>query len=292
MSVLAAQAIWCQWSVADRLALIARWQARQSVDVRAELASLHEQAPASVNKTISTLPDGRRQISAMGPVGVVELQSEQSVVPANLLVHLAWACALGNAVSLDCEDDAVQESVTALSQMLKAADSRLEHLLCRSVNAIDLRSVRRQVCAEPLNLVVAPSADLPSLIKDALHAGRVSGAVLRVNHALHHEVGLRLPNARVIEDLAGLDNEHQVGSVMLLACGNVLEQLQQLYSDGKRNVALYSGDWAEVEAACDVAASRGESLAINTVGASPLGLFEARALYQRASLSVVARVSV
>lgn len=291
MSVLAAQAIWCQWTVADRLALIARWQARQSVEVRAELASLHEQASASVNKLTSTLPDGRRQIAAMGPVGVVELQPAQRVVSSKLLVHLAWACALGNAVSLDSEDSAVLESVAALGELLKVADSGLEHLLCSAASAADQISVPRQVCAEPLNIVVAPSADLPSLIKDALHAGRVSGAVLWVNHALHHEVGLRLPNARSVECLAGLDSEYQVGDVMLLACGNVLEQLHQLYGDGKSDAALYSGDWAEVETAVDIAATRGESLAVNTVGAPPLGLFEAQALYQRASLSVVARVS-
>lgn len=292
MSVLAAQAIWCQWKVADRLALIARWQARQGVEVRAELACLHEQAPASVNKTISTLPDGRRQIAAMGPVGVVKLQPVQRVVPCKLLVHLAWACALGNAVCVDSKDDAVQESVTTLGELLKAADPELEHLLCSAADAVGQRSVQRQVCAQPLNIVVAPSADLPSLIKDALHAGRVSGAALWVNHALHHEVGLRLPNARVAGGLVELDGEHQVGDVILLACGNVLERLQQLYSEGKRDVALYSGDWAEVEAAADVAASRGESLAINTVGAAPLGLFEARALYQRPALSVMARVSI
>lgn len=292
MSVFAAQAIWCQWTVADRLALIARWQARQSVEVRAELASLHEQAPASVNKTVSTLPDGRRQIAAMGPVGLVELQSARRVGASKLLVHLAWACALGNAVCMNSEHEAVQESVAVFGGLLKAAGPELEHLLCSSASVVDQRSVQRQVCAEPLNIVVAPSADLPSLIKDTLHAGRVSGAALWVNHALHHEVGLRLPNARAVEDLMGLDGEHQAGSVMLLACGSVLEQLQQLYNEGKHEVALYSGDWAEVEAAVDVAASRGESLAINTVGASPLGLFEAQALYQRASLSVVARVAV
>lgn len=292
MNASVAQVIWCQWTVADRLALIARWQARQSVEVRAELASLHEQGPASVNRTISTLPDGRRQIAAMGPVGSVALQSGSAVGPTKLLVHLAWACALGNAVSLDVEDEDIQASVAALVELLRAADPALEHLVQGVTSGAGKRSVQRIISAEPLNVVVAPSADLPSLIKDALHAGRVSGAVLWVNHALHHEVGLRLPNARAVEGLAELDSEYQAGDLVLLACGNVLEQLQQLYSDGKRDLALYSGDWAEVEAAGNVAASRGRSLAINTVGAPPLGLFETQALYQRPSLSVVARVSV
>ena len=292
MSVAAAQVIWCQWSVADRLALIARWQARQNVEVRAELASLHEQAPASVDKTISTLPDGRRQIAAMGPLGVVELQAAPRTAPNQMLVHLAWACALGNAVCIKSEDDAVRESVAAMSELLKAADPALGSLLCSDEDTVDQRPVQRQVCAESLNVVVAPSADLPALIKAALHAGRVSGAILWVNHALHHEVGLRLPNARVVDVVSRADGESWAEGVMLLACGNVLERLQQLYSEGKRDVALYSGNWAEIEAAVDVAASRGESLAINTVGAPPLGLFEAQALYQRVSLSVVARAAV
>ena len=291
MSATAAQAIWCQWPLAERLALLARWQARQSLVVRSGLSQLPDQAPAANDKTTSRLPDGRRQLAAFGPLGVVELTPESNIDASHGLAHMAWACALGNSLIYRTDDALVKESIDSLRELLISADSALEDLLQVQLDCSEKIDARRSLSEDVLYMLVAPSADLPLLVKDALHASRVSGVVLCVNHSLHHEVERRLPKQCNIESIDDIQQSLQAGDLYLTACGAVIEALHQLQAKKRSRAALYSGDWAEIEAACDSAAARGAAFAVNTVDAPPLGLTEARSLYQQPSLTVIAHAA-
>ncbi|MGB0867174.1 MAG: hypothetical protein ACPGSC_11730 [Granulosicoccaceae bacterium] len=288
MSAVAAQNVWRQWRLADRLALLARWQARQSVEVRAGLALLQEQAPGADHQLVSRLSDGRRQMAGTGPLGVVELVADGADQNcAALVVHMVWACALGNAVKLPAGSELLGNAVQSLRELLVSADPVLETLVALKSEHNDSCAYRREISSKPVQIVVTPSADLQLLIKDAQHAARLSGSVLWVNHALHFEVGLRLPNAQAIESSDQLANKLKRGQLCMLACGHVLEQLSTLYNTNAGRLAFYSSDYAEIQAACEIASICGESLAVNTVDLPPFGLYEAQALYRRPSMVVM-----
>ncbi len=291
MSAAAAQAIWCQWPLAERLALLARWLARQSLDVRSGLSLLPDQAPAANEKTTTRLPDGRRQVAAFGPLGIIELAPEPSIGTSHGLTHMAWACALGNSVFYRSNDALAKEAIDSLREFLTAADPALEPLLHVQLDGSEKIDASRLLSTEILYILVAPSADLPQLIKDALHASRVSGVVLCVNLSLHHEVKRRLPKQCSIDSIDEIQQSLQSGDLYLSACGSVLETQYQIQAKKRSRVALYSGDWAEVEAACDSAMACGAPFAVNTVDEPPLGLTEARSLYQRPSLTVIAHAT-
>lgn len=277
----AAQALWAQRPLQARLALLARWQARQDLRLRAGLGLLQEQAPAADQQRVSTLADGRRQLDGWGPLGVVELGADPGEASALArAVHMAWACALGNAVVLPAADGVLASAAEALQQLLQEADPALAPLLCTGAPDGEPVLHRRRVDTAAAAVVVSPSAELTLLVPQARHAARLSGAALWVNHALHHEVGCRLPEAEPRADVTAAPPPG-VGQLLLAACGEVQAQLTQLYQGGARRVSLYSSDFEEVQRAAELAQACGADLLVNDVEPPPLGLPEAQACYGR-----------
>jgi len=292
MSANAAQAIWCQWPLAERLALLMRWQTTQSLAIRTCLSLLPEQASAAAERSTSPLPDGRRLLCAYGPVGDIQLCALSPCDPGNAIAHLIWACALGNAVCMRSDDQVVLNAVSSLQELLASAEPDLADLVRVMQADREYPScIVRSVTLEALHVVVAPSADVPLLIKDAMQASRDCGLVLWVNHALHHEVKRRIPTISLIDNQTAILQPVAVGDFYLAPCGAVAELLKQLQRQSNIRTALYSGDWLEVETASDVAIAYGAKFAVNTVDAALLGLHEARAQYQQPSLTVISHAS-
>lgn len=271
----------------ERLSLLARWQARQSVAVRAGLCLLPEQAPAATAVAQSVLADGRRQRSAYGPLGVVALRPAALLQNSDALVHAAWICALGNAVYVHTDNELLEVALASLQELLAAADPVLKGLVQCGTAKADGCLIERDLAPLALHVVVSPSANVRLLVKDSMHASRVTGVVLWVNHALHHEVCRRLPKFTAIESLQELQLPLGPNDLYVAACDAVADQLQSLQFNLTYRTALYSADWAEIETETELSAARGAQFAVNTVDEPPLGLFEAQALYQRPCLAVL-----
>lgn len=286
-----AQAIWCQWPLADRLRLVARWQSQQSHEVQTGLSLLSTHAATAVHQVSSTLPSGQRHLACHSPIGRVEvvlLAPEGNTT--TLLVHIAWACVLGNALHIRSDCKGLLSSIESLRELLITADPLLEPLVQLYPTQDQVLFTSPQLITKPLHLVVSPSAELPTLIQDIQHFSQRSGLAISINHSLHHEVTLRLPQARASDNLQDTGRLVQAGELVILKCGNVLEQLESLQADKKNRTALYSNDWIEIESACDTATQRGSIFAVNTPNLSPLCLIEAQALYQQPSTIVLSHI--
>ncbi len=283
MTALRAQAVWCEWSIDERLGLLSPWLAEQSPLLRDELCLLQCQAPAAEQSSITELADGRQLHEGHGPVGLVVISTERQRGSAAALAHIIWACALGNAVHYSSDDAELMTSVAALRDRLSARDPDLSELLRVS----EQTSVERHSCVVipslDLHVVVAPSAEPSELLDDL--AGLSQGAVLWVNHALHVEIQLRLPDIGLLEDAEALQSKARSG-VFLVACGSVRDTLRRLQGD-RRRTSLYSGDWREVQHSCAMASARAVPFAVNNCSEPLLGLAEARSLYQRPAQTVI-----
>lgn len=289
MTMLRAQAAWCERSIAERLALLAPWVSEQSLSLRGALCLLQGQAQAAEQRSISDLADGRQLHSGYGPLGLVALSSASALDSAAGAAHLVWAAVLGNAVHYCSDDAAVQNEVSSLQNILFAHDPALKGLLQVSTQA----PVEKHSCVvlsrAELHVVLAPSTEPGALVDELNEACPEHSIVLWVNHALQVEIQLRLPGIKLLEGTEALQWSARNSGLALVACGSVADTLHMLQSDSRRRTALYSGDWREVHESCAQACARGVLFAVNTCSGPVLGLNEARALYQRPAQVVISR---
>jgi len=280
-----AQALWCGYSVTDRWALVSAWAAPLALFEGDE-----RWAEVLRSADCHQVEHGGAQLRrSHAPLGVVGLAPGRNVAASAVLTQLAWACALGNGVQVSCREPEIVDAVTGLQQELAQSDERLSALVGVGTGLAETLDGQHAWSTPPVHAVVAPSADVAKVVEDVERHLRARGLTLWVNHALHHELRRRLPQALALEDLSGESPEPSPGELRLGHCGAVIEHLGKVHGQRASHAAFYSGDWREVDRACDQALAVGEAFSVNTLVPAPLDLHTARARFQRACAVVMAR---